>query len=177
MPRKIKVVNINNDKIEDGKEIISSEVNDIIQDETKDEVKDEVRDETESEVKDTIQVKHEMRVSNAAPEINNDVKNDTEETVSNNVSKNIRQTELIRCPNCNKNVTAKTLKYSHSKTCGGLNRANSTDGKYNKPHNEQFVISEQPKPLLSFEEMRREYMVQRSKLRTQKLQSLMASAF
>ena len=33
--------------------------------------------------------------------------------------KKIRSQQLIRCPKCDKMVTAKTLKYSHKKTCPG----------------------------------------------------------
>jgi len=31
----------------------------------------------------------------------------------------VRTNELVKCPKCDKNVTRKTLKYSHKKTCSG----------------------------------------------------------
>ena len=35
-----------------------------------------------------------------------------------------RSQELIKCPKCNKMVTAKTLKYSHKNTCSGEEKTN-----------------------------------------------------
>jgi len=36
--------------------------------------------------------------------------------------KNVRVQELVECPDCNKMITPKSLKYSHKKTCSAITR-------------------------------------------------------
>ena len=48
----------------------------------------------------------------------NDAETVDKQTVVNELKKTIKTTNLSECPNCHKMITNKTLKYSHSKTCG-----------------------------------------------------------
>ena len=51
--------------------------------------------------------------------ISTDIKEEaSEQTVVHEFKKTVKTTDSTECPNCHKMITNKTLKYSHSKTCG-----------------------------------------------------------
>jgi len=108
-------------------------------------------------------------------------------------AKKIREQKLIRCEKCNKFVTEKTMKYTHSIKCGQVkkSRPNKSEIKINENVQEektpdsvpiQKVIKDTPQPVLrqhtkapivkevvkTYEEMRKERLKERLREREQR---------
>ena len=106
--------------------------------------------------------------------------------------KNVRIQELVKCPDCGKNMTKKTLKYFHPKVC-----PKATNKTEPKPKKERVKVKEieeisEPTPdtdsvkidytppaeikQLSYEDMRKQRLKERMEQRTIKIQNLFANA-
>jgi len=126
--------------------------------------------------------------------IKNDAETVDKQTVVNEFKKTVKTTNLSECPNCHKMITNKTLKYSHSKTCGIVKPSpdiiaikqpdiiaiKQPDISAIKQVNKKKVT---PSPSLSpqkieitLDEMRRNYYINAKQQRTQRMQSLFANA-
>ena len=105
MPRKIKVVDLNTeDNIADNDpQIDVSETPEPI--------------ENNDKVEENIEIQEELKEPPKA-DVKEEIKCDTiikNETLS---DKAVRTQELVKCNRCGRMLTAKTLRYSHSQTCG-----------------------------------------------------------
>ena len=125
--------------------------------------------------------------------IKNDAETVDKQTVVNELKKTVKTTNLSECPNCHKMITNKTLKYSHSKTCGIVKPSpdiiaikqpdiiaiKQPDIIAIKQVNKKKVT---PRPLspqkkeITLDEMRRNYYINAKQQRTQRMQSLFANA-
>ena len=103
----------------------------------------------------------------------------------------IRQQELVKCETCGKFVTKKTMKYTHSKTCGII-KDKVVKTKTNKilyeeekqpveqPHSK--IIKDKPTPVVvkevvkTFEQMRRDRYKQRVNERSTMMTNLFQHA-
>jgi len=111
-----------------------------------------------------------------------------------NLKKTVKTTNLSECPNCHKMITNKTLKYSHSKTCGIVKPSpdiiaikqpdiiaiKQPDISAIKQVNKKKVTpstSLSPQKIeITLDEMRRNYYINAKQQRTQRMQSLFANA-
>jgi hypothetical protein len=126
--------------------------------------------------------------------IKNDAETVDKQTVVNELKKTVKTTNLSECPNCHKMITNKTLKYSHSKTCGiakpspdiiaikqpDINAIKQPDISAIKQVNKKKVTpstSLSPQKIeITLDEMRRNYYINAKQQRTQRMQSLFANA-
>ena len=186
MPRKIKVLDI----------IPENNENEATNDEIK-----EVNEPTAIEQEPT---KTEQEPEKAPKPVEENIK-ETPEAVEENIKetpteiaqeeqKNVRIQELVKCPDCGKNMTKKTLKYFHPKVC-----PKATNKKEVKPKKEKIKvknIEEIPEQIpdepltpkipkkvdytppveVSYEDMRKECLKARMEQRTIKIQNLFANA-
>ena len=99
--------------------------------------------------------------------------------------KNLRIQELVKCPDCGKNMAKKTLKYFHPKVCPKA--TNKTEPKPKKERVKVQDIEEIPEQIpqkvdytppvqLSYEDMRKHRLKERMEQRTIKIQNLFANA-
>ena len=126
--------------------------------------------------------------------IKNDAETVDKQTVVNELKKTVKTTNLSECPNCHKMITNKTLKYSHSKTCGiakpspdiiaikqpDIIAIKQPDISAIKQVNKKKVTpstSLSPQKIeITLDEMRRNYYINAKQQRTQRMQSLFANA-
>ena len=118
--------------------------------------------------------------------IKNDAETVDKQTVVNELKKTVKTTNLSECPNCHKMITNKTLKYSHSKTCGIVKPSpdiiaiKQPDISAIKQVNKKKVTpstSLSPQKIeITLDEMRRNYYINAKQQRTQRMQSLFANA-
>ena len=126
--------------------------------------------------------------------IKNDAETVDKQTVVNELKKTVKTTNLSECPNCHKMITNKTLKYSHSKTCGIVKPSpdiiaikqpdiiaiKQPDISATKQVNKKKVTpstSLSPQKIeITLDEMRRNYYINAKQQRTQRMQSLFANA-
>ena len=126
--------------------------------------------------------------------IKNDAETVDKQTVVNELKKTVKTTNLSECPNCHKMITNKTLKYSHSKTCGiakpspdiiaikqpDIIAIKQPDICAIKQVNTKKVTpstSLSPQKIeITLDEMRRNYYINAKQQRTQRMQSLFANA-
>ena len=126
--------------------------------------------------------------------IKNDAETVDKQTVVNELKKTVKTTNLSECPNCHKMITNKTLKYSHSKTCGIVKPSpdiiaikqpdiiaiKQPDISAIKQVNKKKVTpstSLSPQKIeITLDEMRRNYYINAKQQRTQRMQSLIANA-
>ena len=126
--------------------------------------------------------------------IKNDAETVDKQTVVNEFKKTVKTTNLSECPNCHKMITNKTLKYSHSKTCGIVKPSpdiiaikqpdiiaiKQPDISAIKQVNKKKVTpstSLSPQKIeITLDEMRRNYYINAKQQRTQRMQSLFANA-
>ena len=126
--------------------------------------------------------------------IKNDAETVDKQTVVNELKKTVKTTNLSECPNCHKMITNKTLKYSHSKTCGIVKPSPdiiaikqpdiiaikqpdiSTIKQVNKKKVTPSTSLSPQKIEITLEEMRRNYYINAKQQRTQRMQSLFANA-
>ena len=168
---------------------------------TNDEIK-EVNEPTEIEQEPT---KTEQEPEKTPKPVEENIK-ETPEAVEENIKetpteiaqeeqKNVRVQHLVSCPDCNKKMTQKTLKYFHPKVC-----PKATNKKEVKPKKEKIKVEEIekipeqiPEPLtpkipkkveydftppvqVTYEDMRKERLKARMEQRTIKIQNLFANA-
>ena len=105
MPRKIKVVDLN---IEDN----------TVENETQIDVS-ETPEPTENndKVEENIEIQEEPKEP-PKTDVKEDIKCDTIIKSETQPDKAVRTQELVKCNRCGRMITAKTLRYSHSQTCG-----------------------------------------------------------
>ena len=126
--------------------------------------------------------------------IKNDAETVDKQTVVNEFKKTVKTTNLSECPNCHKMITNKTLKYSHSKTCGIVKpspdiiaikqpdilaikqHAISAIKQVNKKKVTPSTSLSPQKIEITLDEMRRNYYINAKQQRTQRMQSLFANA-
>ena len=138
--------------------------------------------------------------------IKNDAETVDKQTVVNELKKTVKTTNLSECPNCHKMITNKTLKYSHSKTCGIVKPSpdiiaikqvggdaksipSTKDGttyrlcpdisaikQVNKKKVTPSTSLSPQKIEITLDEMRRNYYINAKQQRTQRMQSLFANA-
>ena len=189
MPKKIKVVDVVNN------ETIDSTVEQpIIEKQEQINTTVETTPITDIETEST-EVKEEDKPTNKndkpIEEVNEKQKiNDTDNTTK------TRTQELHECPKCHKFMTLKTLKYVHQNTCPVKDppkpkaKGRPKKIKYEKPPNTpeesvQNTYISQPKqapilnqtPVKSFEEMRKDRLIERVNLRKQRINNLFLQAF
>ena len=102
-----------------------------------------------------------------------------------NLKKTVKTTNLSECPNCHKMITNKTLKYSHSKTCGIVKPSPDITAikqpdiiaikQINTVNNKPRSLSPKKKEI-ALDEMRRNYYINAKQQRTLRMQSLFANA-
>ena len=102
MPRKIKVLDI----------IPENNENEV----TNDEIKEVNETEPIIENNEQTEQEHE-KVKEETKEIKQEVIKETPTEIVQEEQKNVRIQELVKCPDCGKNMTKKTLKYFHHKVC------------------------------------------------------------
>ena len=167
---------------------------------TNDEIK-EVNEPTEIEQEPT---KTEQETEKTPKPVEENIK-ETPEAVEENIKetpteiaqeeqKNVRIQELVKCPDCGKNMTKKTLKYFHPKVCPKA--TNKTEVKPKKEKNKVEEIKKIPEQIpdepltpkipkkvdytppveVSYEDMRKQRLKARMEQRTIKIQNLFANA-
>ena len=186
MPRKIKVLDIipeNNENEATNDEIKEvNEPTEIEQEPTKTEQEPEKVQEEPKKVPEEIK------------EIKQEVIKETPTEIIQEEQKNVRIQELVKCPDCGKNMTKKTLKYFHYKVCPKAKKQEETKPKKEKIKVKE--IEEIPKQIpdepltpkipkkvdytppveVSYEDMRKQRLKARMEQRTIKIQNLFANA-
>ena len=101
--KKIKVVDVvDNDKKDDEYTVI---VDEITSNEVSDDKVESVKENTDEKLET---IKEEQEEKTSITEVSEPIES----------TKKIREQELVKCNKCNKWVTPKTMKYTHSNTCG-----------------------------------------------------------
>ena len=140
-----------------------------------------------------IEQEHE-KVKEEIKEIKQEVIKETPTEIIQEEQKNVRIQELVKCPDCGKNMTKKTLKYFHPKVCPKAKKQEETKPKKEKIKVEEIEkIPEQipdepltpkiPKKVdytpaveVTYEDMRKQRLKERVQQRTIKIQNLFANA-
>ena len=140
-----------------------------------------------------IEQEHE-KVKEETKEIKQEVIKETPTEILQEEQKNVRIQELVKCPDCGKNMTKKTLKYFHPKVCPKA--TNKTEVKPKKEKIKVKDIEEIPEQIpdepltpkipkkvdytppveLTYEDMRKQRLKERMEQRTIKIQQLFANA-
>ena len=107
-PRKIKVVDVINDT-EDIPQHTEVEVKAIENTDTIDEEQPAIENDVKA-------ITNTDTIDEEKPAIENDTQLDEPET-NEKPPTNIKTVEMVECPDCNKKMTKKSLKYSHAKNC------------------------------------------------------------
>ena len=187
MPRKIKVLDI----------IPENNENECENDEIK-EVKEPepIIESNESNEKQTEKTPKpvEENIKETPTEIKQEVIQETPTEIVQEEPKNLRIQELVKCPDCGKNMTKKTLKYFHPKVCPKA--TNKTEVKPKKEKIKVKEIEEIPEQIpdepltpkipkkvdytppveLTYEDMRKQRLKERMEQRTIKIQQLFSNA-
>ena len=107
--KKIKVVDVvDNDKKDDEYTVI---VDEITSNEVSDDKVESVKENTDEKLET---IKEEQEEKTSITEVSEPIES----------TKKIREQELVKCNKCNKWVTPKTMKYTHSNTCGIVKKLN-----------------------------------------------------
>ena len=149
-----------------------------------------------------IEQEHE-KVKEETKEIKQEVIKETTTEIAQEEQKNVRIQELVKCPDCGKNMTKKTLKYFHPKVCPKA--TNKTEPKPKKERVKVKEIEEIPEQIplvrqtnsvpdepltpkmpkkvdytppveLTYEDMRKQRLKERMEQRTIKIQQLFSNA-
>ena len=195
MPRKIKVLDIIPENNENECE------NDEIKEVNESEPIIENNEKTEEEP-EKIEPQQEFAEVAVKEETKENIKETPTEIVQEE-QKNVRIQELVKCPDCGKNMTKKTLKYFHPKVCPKA--TNKTEPKPKKERVKVKEIEEIPEQIplvrqtnsvpdepltpkipkkvdytppvqVTYEDMRKERLKARMEQRTIKIQNLFANA-
>ena len=176
--KKIKVIDIvDNDKKDDDYTVIVDEIN-------ANEVCDAIGPVSDNDIE--ITTNEEPQLENVMPVVLDD-------------TTKIRQHKLVKCEKCNKWVTEKTMKYTHSKTCGDVKKKQTNKNTetpnislpYKQPNpvkiepvvKQQQVLQRQlSTPIVkesvnTYEEMRKDRLNERLKQRSEKHMLLFKQVF
>lgn len=188
MPRKLKVIDINNNEPNSGTEELNNEV--VVESQNI-ENNNNVEENTDKNIVENIAAQ-----DNNVEE--NTVDNYTVESIAPPTQNNkaVRTQELVKCERCGRMLTAKTLKYSHNQTCGVDKIRNKVGRKTNAELAEKRELEKQtkkeetvpqyvppkenvppPQPTISLHEYHRLMREERQKQRNDKMKNLFSSAF
>lgn len=188
MPRKLKVIDINNNEPNSGTEELNNEV--VVESQNI-ENNNNVEENTDKNIVENIAAQDNTVEENT---IDNHPK--TQETESTQNNKAVRTQELVKCERCGRMLTAKTLRYSHAQTCGVDKIRNKVGRKTNAELAEKRELEKQtkkeetvpqyvppkenvppPQPTISLHEYHRLMREERQKQRNEKMKNLFSSAF
>ena len=177
MPRKIKILDIIPENNEN--EATNDEIKEVNEPEPIIENNEKTEQEPEKIEQEPKKMPEEIK------EIKQEVIKETPTEIVQEEQKNVRIQELVKCPDCGKNMTKNTLKYFHPKVCPKA--TNKTEPKPKKERVKVKEIEEIPEQIpqevdytppaqVSYEDMRKQRLKERMEQRTIKIQNLFANA-